>query len=102
MMSGMNYQISYPAGVEGDYDYWEIEQKGWMDIVVAFDGKELPLSIYDRNRLDLDMRNEFERLGYFAARNLVVVSKVNRAEIEIAVAKLAARNFSDLIEPFST
>ena len=58
----MNYEITYPAGVEDEYDYWEIEQKGWMDITISVGGTDLPVSVYDPDRLSLDMGNELGRL----------------------------------------
>ena len=94
----MGYRIQYPLDLDDDYDQWEIEQKGWLDLTVILDEGELQLSVYDKDRLSIEVQNEFGRLGYFAARNVLIVPRVTRGEIEGAVAKLAARGFSDFVE----
>jgi hypothetical protein len=96
MLEGIsNYQVIYPDGL-GEYEYWEIEQKGWLDIKVMWGEKQFELSVFDPVRLGQVVSADVTQEGHFVARRLLVVPAVTREEIGRAVARLAARRFSDV------
>lgn len=92
----MSYQVSFPGNFD-DYEWAEIEAKGWLDGVrIVRDGDTFTLAIFDEVRLPQAIRVDVERLGYFAANRLLVVPRVTREGIEIAIEKMAEREFQDL------
>lgn len=92
----MTYQLTFPSGLD-DYDWDDIESKGWLKgVVIAWGNQERELSIFDETRLLQAIRVDLERLGYAAIRNLIVVPRVARDEIEATISRLAERRFTDL------
>jgi hypothetical protein len=93
----MEYQITYPDGLEDDFRWSQTEAKGWLDgVVVTWPGGRRTLSLYDEVRLPQSIGVDMRRQGYFVVTALVVLPAVNRQEIERAVADMAAADFVEL------
>jgi hypothetical protein len=93
----MSYRIVYPDGLD-EYDYFEIEQKGWLDgVKVVRNEEEITLSIFDAERLAQVVRDDTARLGYFVSKLTLVVRSVNRTEIDLAIRRMAERDFIDVL-----
>jgi hypothetical protein len=93
----MSYRIIYPGGLN-DYDFFGIEQKGWLEgVKIVRDEEEITLSIFDAERLAQIVREDTARLGYFASKLTVVVRSVNRTEIDLAIRRMADRDFIDVL-----
>jgi len=91
------YQVVFPGDLD-EYDWAEIEAKGWLDGVrIVRNGDEFTLAIYDQVRLPQAITVDVERLGYFAASRLLVVPRLSRDDIEIAIGRMAERGFLDLL-----
>ncbi|MFF3432006.1 hypothetical protein [Streptomyces sp. NPDC002602] len=91
------YQIVFPEGLD-EFDWSEIENKGWIDGVrISWSGKSWTLSFFDENRLPQAVAIDIDRMGYFSARNVIVVRQVARDEIRRAVSAMADRGFADLL-----
>jgi hypothetical protein len=92
----LRYQLVFPDDLD-DFEWADIEAKGWLEGVrIVCDDVEYTLSIFDGVRLAQAIAVDVERLGYFAAKALLVVQSVTRDQIEIAVSRMAERDFSDL------
>lgn len=92
----MEYSITFPGDFD-DYDWAEIEDKGWLgDVLVSWPGGECSLTFFDRGRLAHAIGVDIERLGYFAGAKIIVVDVVSRSSIEDAIARIADRRFLDL------
>jgi len=91
----MQYEITYPDGLD-EYDWAEIEAKGWLDVVVTWPGGRRTLSLYDPVRLSQTIEDDVGRHGYFVAATMIVLPAVTRAGIERAVARMAEANFAEL------
>ena len=89
----MQYEITYPEGLD-EYDWAEIEAKGWLAVVLTWPGGRRTLSLYDPVRLSQTIEDEVRRLGYTVMSTLVVLPAVTRAEIERVVARMAEEEFS--------
>ncbi|WP_157631965.1 hypothetical protein [Catelliglobosispora koreensis] len=87
----MRYEIVYPEVLKDDYDFWEVEQKGWMDVDVVYGVRRIQVTFYDINRLTLEARKALSSNGFFAENPIVVVAAVTRANIEEAVRRLVDR-----------
>jgi hypothetical protein len=72
---------------EGFDDYaWEVEAKGVLwDVYLQYGDRKFQLTFYDPARLAQDVESELEERVTFFEPNLVVVRKVNRAEMNAAV-----------------
>lgn len=93
----MEYQVVFPEGLD-EFDWSEIEDKGWLDGVrISWSGNSYTLSFFDEIRLPQAVAVDIERLGYFSARNVVVVRRVARDEINRTVSVMADRGFADLL-----
>ncbi|MFD9060765.1 hypothetical protein ACFVZ3_04500 [Kitasatospora purpeofusca] len=94
----MEYQVALPAGLD-EFDWFEIENKGWLDGVrVSWSGNSCAVSFFDEIRLPQAIAVDIERLGYFSARNVVVVRRVTRDEINRTMSAMADRGFADLLD----
>jgi hypothetical protein len=76
-----------------EYDWAIQEDKGWLDVTVAWDGGGQVVEVYDPVRLAQSVTSEMDRLGRFTARSLLVVPSVTRGNIESAVSALADEGF---------
>ena len=92
----LNYQVIFPVELD-DYDWAEIEAKGWIgDVRVVWSEGECSLSFFDETRLPRAIEVDVNRLGYFTAKNIIVVRRVARDEIMNAVSVMSRRGFVDL------
>lgn len=92
----VTYQVSFPEGLDR-LDWADIEDKGWLEGVrVILEDREIALSIFDESRLSQAIAIDFNRLGFFATKNLLVLRAVTRGGIESAIDRMADRNFSDI------
>lgn len=87
----MDYKIDF--GDEFDQHASETEAKGWFDARVRVDGSEITISFYDPVRLAQEVEGALDRAGLFFERNLMVIPKVNRQNMEKAV-KAAGPHFT--------
>src|SRR5438067_1813400 len=71
-------------------DYaWDVESKGvFWDVRMRYGGREYQLTFYEPQRLIQDMADQLEESPLFFERNLVVVRKVTREAMELAVEEL--------------
>lgn len=71
-------------------DYaWEIESKGvFWDVRLRYGGREYPLTFYEPRRLAQDVADQLEERPIFFERNIVVVRKITRAAMDLAVQEL--------------
>ncbi|MFE5769211.1 hypothetical protein ACFQ7O_12725 [Streptomyces sp. NPDC056485] len=93
----MEYQVEFPANLDG-FDWSEIEDKGWLDNVwISWSGHRRAVSFFDEIRLPQAAAVDIERFGFFSARNIVVVRRVARDEINRTVSAMADRGFVDLL-----
>ncbi|MER5863545.1 hypothetical protein [Kitasatospora sp. NPDC002040] len=93
----MEYQVAFPEDFD-EFDWSEIEDKGWLDGVrISWDGNSYTVSFFDEIRLSQAVVVDIERLGYFSARNVVVVRRVARDEINHTVSVMADRGFADIL-----
>ncbi len=94
----MNYRIDFPDGDDG-YDWMIVESKGWLgNTDVICDGKLYVIDFYDQVRLSQTIADEVRAVGYSTCRNIVVVERATRENIDSAVAAIARRNgFSDFV-----
>jgi hypothetical protein len=71
-------------------DYaWEVESKGvFWDVLMRYGGREYRLTFYEPQRLAQDVADQLEESPLFFERNLVVVRKVTREAMELAVQEL--------------
>jgi hypothetical protein len=89
------YAIKFPT--EFDDREPEYADKGYLaGVRVAIGEEEIELTIYDQGRLEEEVRDEIERVGFFSEPRVVVVDRVARAEIEAAVERLAAGDFREV------
>lgn len=92
----LNYQVIFPVELD-EYDWAETEARGWIGGVrVVWGGGECSLSIFDETRLPQAIEVDIKRLGYFSAKNIIVVRRVAHDEIMNAVSVMARRGFVDL------
>jgi hypothetical protein len=92
----MAYQVKFPDGLD-DFDWADIEAKGWLEGVrVVLDERAYDVAVFDEVRLRQAIAVDLERLGYFVASRLLVVAAVTREQVELAIARMAERGFSDL------
>lgn len=93
----MDYSIRFPGELD-EYDWSDIEAKGWLgEVLVSWPGGEHSLTFFDRVRLTQAIGVDIERLGYFAGANVIVVDEVSRTTVESVVARMADRQFCDLV-----
>lgn len=88
------YGIVYPAELD-DCDWAVIEQKGWLDVRVVWDGGERTLSFFDETRLVQAIHADIDRLGFFCAL-IVVLPRLVREEVGAVIGKLAERAFAGI------
>lgn len=82
-----NYSIDLPSNF-ADHE-WEFTAKGcFLGARVRVAGKQYLLNFYDAARLSQEIESEINSGGIFFEANLVVVSSVTKAEMEMAVKKL--------------
>jgi hypothetical protein len=79
----MDYQILFDADL--DEYAWELESKGCLDLSIKLEALVIPVSFYDPVRLAQEVGDAVVMNGVFFERNIVVISKVNRTNIENAV-----------------
>ncbi|MCY0938393.1 hypothetical protein [Streptomyces sp. H34-S4] len=100
-MFELEYEVIFPDGLD-EFDWSEIEDKGWIDDVrISWSGNSFAVSFFDEIRLPQAVAIDVERLGYFSARNIVVVRRVARDEINRTVSIMADRGFADLLSFFN-
>jgi len=65
---------------------WEIESKGWYQgAILMTGGKKYQLTFYDPVRLNEDIQYDIENQCVFFEKNLVVISVVNKKNMEMAL-----------------
>lgn len=71
-------------------DYaWEVEAKGvFWEVRLRYDGLEYPLTFYEPVRLAQDISDQLKASPVFFEQNLMVVPKVTREAMELAVREL--------------
>jgi hypothetical protein len=83
------YELKWPA----DFDEyaWEVESKGWFsDVTISARGRSIKPAFYDPSRLEQEIADEIADQGLFSERDLIVLEKVTKANIENAIEKLAS------------
>lgn len=97
----MEYQVTFPDGLD-EFEWFEIENRGWLEGVrISSNDDMYTVSFFDEIRLPQIVAADIERLGFFSARNLVVVQRVARDEICSVVSAIADRGFVDLMDAAS-
>ncbi|GGO02670.1 hypothetical protein [Microbispora bryophytorum] len=72
----------------GDYA-WEVEAKGWFEgVTVEWNGARIRPVFYDPVRLNQEISDELAGGSYFREPNLIVIEKVTRDHMEVAIAAL--------------
>lgn len=98
-MSTNEYTLRFPETYTTDHEIWRA--KGYVIVVIEVAQRvttRYSLTFYDPVRLAQDIESELgETSPLFFEPNLVVVSDVERSEIERAVEALARRDFSGLV-----
>jgi hypothetical protein len=84
----MDYQILF----DDDFDAyaWELELKGYFDTNIKFETSIIPISFYDPVRLAQEVESTLVATGIFFERNIVVIPKITRMDIESAIERLNA------------
>ena len=90
----MDPQIVYPIDMD-DYAWWEVEQKGWIEVTVRWASAERVVTFYDPTRLLQSVDVDLKRRSYFAGR-IVVVPAVTRSALESAVTAMARLDFIEM------
>jgi hypothetical protein len=90
----MDPQIVYPIDMD-DYAWWEIEQKGWIEVTVRWASGERLVTFYDPKRLLQSVEGDLRRRSYFAGW-IVVVPAVTRNALESAVTAMARHDFIEM------
>jgi hypothetical protein len=85
----MDYEIDFGDGF-AQYE-WETEAKGWFDGRVKVGGSEVTISFYDPIRLAQEVQDALDQAGLFFEKNVVVIPKVNRENMEKAVEAVCTR-----------
>ena len=83
----MDYEINFGDGF-AQYEH-EIEAKGWFDAHVKMGEAEVVITLYDPVRLSQEVRDAVDRTGLFIEKNVVVVPKVNRENMQKAMEAVA-------------
>jgi hypothetical protein len=91
--SELNPEVIYPVDM-GEYEWWETESKGWLQVTVRWDAVERAISFYDPVRLSQSMNVDLVRQGYFAER-IIVVPRLTREAVESAVRAIAQHGFTE-------
>ena len=85
----MDYEIDF--GDEFAQYEWETEAKGWFDARVKVGGLEVSISFYDPVRLAQEVKDALDQAGLFFEKNVVVIPKVNRENMEKAMEAVCTR-----------
>ena len=82
----MSYKIEYWDRF--DADEWEVETKGYAQLVVVVDDVGVEFSFYDPVRLSQTVNDDVSRSGLFIETEIIVIPCVNRVNIESALETL--------------
>jgi hypothetical protein len=84
-------------------DYaWEVESKGvFWDVLLRYGRREYSLTFYEPRRLVQDVTDQLKIEPIFFMENLVVVPKVTREAMEVAVRELVRKKTIDRLKPIS-
>ena len=86
-MNGMpSFSLNLPADF-ADFE-WELEAKGWFEASITALGRKYRLHFYDPTRLQQTVEDELPARGMFFEPNVVIVTLVNKANMERAVQSL--------------
>jgi hypothetical protein len=85
----MDYEIDFGDSF-AQYE-WETEAKGWFDARVRVGQSEVMISFYDPVRLAQEIQDALDHSGLFFERNVVVIPKVNRENMEKAMDAVCVR-----------
>jgi hypothetical protein len=91
--SELDPEVIYPVDM-GEYEWWETESKGWLEVTVRWDAAERAITFYDPVRLSQSMNVDLARQGYFAER-IIVVSRLTREAVESAVRAIGQQGFTE-------
>lgn len=89
----MDPEVIYPVDM-GEYEWWETESKGWLEVTVRWHTAERAITFYDPVRLSQSMNVDLARQGYFAER-IIVVPTLTREAVESAVRAIGEQGFTE-------
>jgi hypothetical protein len=94
-MSAVEWSIQLARYLDEEPDM--VATRGWLSgSIVELDGCRIPIAFYDPIRLAQSIDTQVRAAGYYCEGAVIVVPSVTRANIEKAVASIAARNWSEL------
>jgi hypothetical protein len=82
-------EVIYPGPLD-EYDWFLIDQKGWLEVTLRHDGRSRAVTFYDAARLAQTVEGDVRGRGYFVEQALVVLPKLTREAIESVASRIMA------------
>lgn len=82
----------YSFALPTDFDECFFEEKGWCRVELYWKSRTYQINFYDPYRLNQEIEDALARGSMFVDENLVVVEKVTKRNLELAIADLVARS----------